>query len=540
MAKDTAAQPSRDLSTRRRHYRLLYRLEESLEPVMFVLAFVWLWLFITELMEGLSSWQQAAVTAIWIAFIVEFLLKLYLSPRRLQYAAQNWITVVALLVPAFRVFRLLRALRILRFARVTSTTRMVRALTSTKRAYSVLQAAQGSESHPEMNVAMMAAVSREESLPEVRRFMQRLAEDVRPEMEQATQLRWIFDIVDPTTVDSEQARRPAEFLDEASLRMVEGPYDMVLVVTDSSLVSRKGQVAEGLASPVSRVAVLSTRKLASAPRGTTPYTLESEAVRWNGGALLLHLLGHIGGLGHRGRDRGSVMAPFVFRPSRRALPRFGETEQKFLARAASRLPERELHGGGALATLIFHILMTFRHPMQILKPLWRNRAPLLPLSLSSLATAAVAPSFVLVFSAEIWDVGLGMTNGVASLYAVISILGASFYLARAQSLFLPRKAKGVLTEHLAVANSVIFLSLLLACVGLFVMVGTLMLLIELYIFPPDLVRTWPTLNQPEVNFVDTLRLAAFISTIGVTTGALAGGLENRTVIQHLALFEDET
>jgi hypothetical protein len=66
------------------------------------------------------------------------------------------------------------------------------------------------------------------------------------------------------------------------------------------------------------------------------------------------------------------------------------------------------------------------------------------------------------------------------------------------------------------------------------------LLIELYIFPPDLVQTWPTLNQPDVNFTDKLRLAAFISTIGVTTGALAGGFESRTVIQHLALFEDES
>ena len=67
-----------------------------------------------------------------------------------------------------------------------------------------------------------------------------------------------------------------------------------------------------------------------------------------------------------------------------------------------------------------------------------------------------------------------------------------------------------------------------------------MLAIELYIFPEDLMQTWPTLDRPRIGLADQLRLASFISTIGVTTGALAGGFESRAVIQHLALFLDET
>lgn len=51
-------------------------------------------------------------------------------------------------------------------------------------------------------------------------------------------------------------------------------------------------------------------------------------------------------------------------------------------------------------------------------------------------------------------------------------------------------------------------------------------------------QPWPTLDQPAIELSDKLRLAAFISTVGVTTGALAGGLESRAVIRHLALFED--
>ena len=203
------------------------------------------------------------------------------------------------------------------------------------------------------------------------------------------------------------------------------------------------------------------------------------------------------------------------------------------------MPERELVGGNLMEGLIFHILMASRHPKELIIPLLKNGALLLPLSLPGLATAAVAPSFLLVFTAETWDVGLNMTNQTTTIYALLSILAESFYLVRVQFLFLPRKEKWILTEHLAVANSVIFLSILLACIGLFIIVGALMFVIEIYIFPEGLMKTWPTLlDLPEIEWTHKLRLAAFISTVGVTTGALAGGFESRTVMQHLALFRD--
>jgi len=507
---------------------------------MFLLALVWLWLFVDELVSGLTLWEQGLVTAIWIVFVLEFLLKLYLAPRKLAYISRNWVTVVALAVPAFRAFRLLRALRVLRAARVTSASHIVRALTSTSRFYRALQAAQGPEPEPEMNVAVLVAAGPAGDAEALRDFAERIAADVRAEIEEATRLRWVFHRTEPRSLESDAPRRPSDFLDDASQRMSEGPYDLAIVVTDVALVSRRRRTVAGLISSTCRVAVVSTRKLTATPRGQPPRRLDAEPVRWNAGALLLHLLGHIGGVGHADRRESDVMAPFEFRESRSAVPRFSARERKRLAEDGERMPERELHGGGAVASLVFHVLMAVRHPAEVVRPLLRNWAPLLPLSLPGLATAAVAPSFLLVFTAEIWDVGLGMSNGIAALYAAISVLAASFYLARVQSLFLPRKEKRVLTEHLAVANSVIFLSILLACIGLFVLVGALMLLIEVFIFPQDLIQTWPTLADPEVSFADKLRLAAFISTIGVTTGALAGGLESRTVIQHLALFEDVT
>lgn len=193
----------------------------------------------------------------------------------------------------------------------------------------------------------------------------------------------------------------------------------------------------------------------------------------------------------------------------------------------------------ALAVLRFHLTSAARNPGQVLRAVWRSRAPLLPLSLPGLATAAVAPALILVFTAEIWDVGLHMADAVATSFAAAAVLAATGFLVSVQNLFFPRKDRRRITEHIAVVNMTVFLTVLLAVVGLFVMVGALMLVVETCVFPPDLIAAWPTLEDPDVTLGDKVRLAAFMSTVGVLTGALAGGLESRNVIRHLALFREE-
>lgn len=390
----------------------------------------------------------------------------------------------------------------------------------------------------EVNAGILIAYSPTANLDRLREFCRRLIGDVQDELIGATGAKWNFHIEEPTNLSDDNPRGPTAFLDEASLRMVEGPFDVVIVVTDVALSSRPRAVVAGLASPVSRVIVISTRKFLITPRGKPTRTLEAESVRWNAAALLLHLIGHLLGINHNSRE-GFVMSEFAFDENRRGVPHFQRDERRQLKNLIIDVPENELIGGGVFRALAFHIKSAFKYAGIILLALWRNRAPLLPLSLPSLATAAVAPTFILIFTAEIWDVGLGMTNVVTAIFAVLSILAAVFYLTNVHNLFYPRKEKRVITEHMAVVNAVIFLTIFLAILGLFVMVALLMLFIEIYIFPPQLMNTWTTLEHPKVDVWDKVQLAVFISTVGVLTGALAGGLDNRAVIRYLALFQDE-
>lgn len=118
----------------------------------------------------------------------------------------------------------------------------------------------------------------------------------------------------------------------------------------------------------------------------------------------------------------------------------------------------------------------------------------------------------------------------------MSIVAAAIHLLFVQRLSFPRERSQVITEHMALVNVTVFFILVLAMVGLFVLVGSIILLIELAIFPPNLMTNWPSLEDPTVGFVDLVRIGVFISTIGLLSGALAGGIENRMALRHLALF----
>lgn len=368
-------------------------------------------------------------------------------------------------------------------------------------------------------------------------FARQVAEDTVDELASATDVTWRVYLEDAVTLSDHDRRRPSEFLDHATHRMVEGPYDAIIVVTDVPLVSSKERFVPGLASPLSRVAIVSTINLRNAPRITPRHALDSDAVRWNAATLMIHLVGHMLGARHRDAD-GGVMEPFRFDPERRSVPRIDADVERNLHRISGELSAAEARPRGRIGRLAFHAASAARNPGRILQALENSRAPLLPLSLPKLSTAALAPTLIIVFSAESWDVGFHMSNVTAALFAAVSILTAALYLLFVQNLSFPRKQHRVVTEHTALVTVTVFLVLLLAMVGLFALVWAIILVIELVVFPPNLMSNWPSLEEPTVTIVDLVRTGAFISTIGVLSGALAGGLESRAIIRHLALFPD--
>ncbi len=156
-----------------------------------------------------------------------------------------------------------------------------------------------------VDVGVLVTCTSETEPEQVREFAARAAADAVDELGSATDVTWRFYLEEAARLPRSGRRRPSEFLDRATQEMVEGPYDIVVVLTDAPLVSSREQFVPGLASPLARVAVLSTRNLGRAPRGEPPRALDDAAVRWNGATLLRHLLGHVLGARHRDADGAS-------------------------------------------------------------------------------------------------------------------------------------------------------------------------------------------------------------------------------------------
>lgn len=109
---------------------LVRRLEARLDAPLAVLGLIWLALLVVELTRGLSPFLARIGFAIWVIFILDFCVKFLLAPHKRDYLRRNWLTAVALAVPALRAIRALRALRV---ARAVRGARLLRLLASWNR-----------------------------------------------------------------------------------------------------------------------------------------------------------------------------------------------------------------------------------------------------------------------------------------------------------------------------------------------------------------------------------------------------------------------
>lgn len=124
----------------REQSEILQQLEAWLEIPMLLLSFVWLAIFVVELIWGLSPLLDAVGITIWILFILDFGLKFFLAPRKLPYLKRNWLTILALMLPALRVIRVVQVIRALKTARAVQGLRLLRVMTRTNRGMRALAA----------------------------------------------------------------------------------------------------------------------------------------------------------------------------------------------------------------------------------------------------------------------------------------------------------------------------------------------------------------------------------------------------------------
>lgn len=117
-------------------YRILVEIKSVMDEPIAILGLIWLILIIIDITKGLSHNLMLLSYFIWGIFIVDFMISLIIAPSKLLYLKKNWITVIAVILPAFgilRFFRVFRTLRIIRMAQYTRSLNFLRLATSSRR-----------------------------------------------------------------------------------------------------------------------------------------------------------------------------------------------------------------------------------------------------------------------------------------------------------------------------------------------------------------------------------------------------------------------
>src|SRR6185312_3619201 len=104
--------PASRLKTQR--IKLLVTVTAMTDKLMIWLALVWIGLMIGDLVGHLPRPLVILNYVIWAIFGFDFVLKFILAPHKLRFLKKNWITVLSLVLPGFRLLRIFRALAALR------------------------------------------------------------------------------------------------------------------------------------------------------------------------------------------------------------------------------------------------------------------------------------------------------------------------------------------------------------------------------------------------------------------------------------------
>jgi len=104
--------PKKETQNTSRREELLHRLERYTEMPLLVLSFVMIPLLIGPMVWKMSPQEEATFLIldyfIWALFAVDLIIKLAISPHRLNYLRHHWLEVLVVVVPFFRPLRILR------------------------------------------------------------------------------------------------------------------------------------------------------------------------------------------------------------------------------------------------------------------------------------------------------------------------------------------------------------------------------------------------------------------------------------------------
>jgi hypothetical protein len=325
---------------------------------------------------------------------------------------------------------------------------------------------------------------------------------------------------------------PLDFLEIGIAEKLERDLPFLLIVTEVDLSSSSLAYTLALPSPLTNVAIISTRRLAPEFWGDAP---DPQKTTRRLLALMLHCFGHLVAL-HHDRDPANVMYPLE---GVEDLDRMGHLSAPQLERVA-RILQHEANERSARDGKFGFVCRTLvRDAGAIARAVLRANPFRLLTRMPTMLAAALSVIIVLLFSAETWDVAHAVSVAQIVSFSVVCLAVATFVLYRtfAFKTLLSRDRR--ITESGIVTIAATFLSLLLTLIVMFTFFGGLMYLAIVTVFPEQLMESWPGAGEA-TTLLDHLKLSLFLAAMGVLAGSLGGRSDSRDLVRGVLFILEDT
>ncbi len=317
-------------------------------------------------------------------------------------------------------------------------------------------------------------------------------------------------------------------------------WDAVLVVTDDDLDAVDKPFALAAPSRALSASVISTARLDPDAAGETDEATRVDVLARRLEALAQHLIGHMLDVPHAA-DPFDVMHDLKGVDDLDAMRGFGVNSLGVLATELRAVADERLeesadhrHDGWPVR---FYLNVLRHNGRDIGRAVRRIRPWEFPLRLSRLTTAAASTMFVLLLTAEAWDLGMSQPPWRVAVLSVGVLVGASIYIVRKQNL-LVRRGHRMLSEQRAVGNWAVVLAVAIGMATTYALLVAAVVALAGLLYPADLVGSWAA--SVEVRAGHYLTLACFVAALGIVIGALGAGFESQTYFRHVALVDEET
>lgn len=361
------------------------------------------------------------------------------------------------------------------------------------------------------------------------------------------QFEWQFPTVARRELQAGAPVEPVALLDGGEADRDTRRWDMALVVTPAELVSHFKPYALGVPSRAVQAAVASTARLDPEALPAFPDEPETGTAERHDvlgrrlHALLMHLFGHLGGLGHADDPQDFMFAPRALGDLDRMHAYSEEARAELLDElrdvADERLEEEET--GASWRPVRFYLRAAWQERGDIARAVAQSQPWTFPARFSRLTVAAVSTLVVMLTTAEAWELGMTQPPVRVAVLSLGTLFGASTYLVSKQRL-LSRRRVPRLSEQRVVTVTAITSAVGLGMAVTYLLLFTLTLVLGLTLFSGALVEGWAASLEGPLAAEHYLSLAGFVAAFGLVIGALGGSFEEESYFRHVAFADEET